>query len=361
MLSVVGFRDLRILCLIILLCLCHTATAQPVLFRDLKEKKKEHKDDRVVLDNGDTLTGEIKKVEFGILYFKSDRAIGTLELDWERIQSIRSSARFEFETSDGNIYIGTIDAEEVPGSLKLRLDTGETLPIRIDEILGIHEMQQSFLGRLSLTLDAGITYTKGNNQTQINVGSTLRYARPRYSLQMNANSIFSGQKGGANTSRHEFNFFGKRDLSLMWDYIAVMSLLHDNQQDLDLRATLGGGFERTFRKTNRTLFAGIMGFAYTRENYVPEKNADRNNVEVLTGISLSTYKFRSSETTAYVLVFPSVTDPGRLRIDTNAYWQWEIVKDLFWKVSAFDNFDNRPPTGSSKNNFGLTTSFGWSF
>jgi len=35
----------------------------------------------------------------------------------------------------------------------------------------------------------------------------------------------------------------------------------------------------------------------------------------------------------------------------------EIVHNLFWKLSVYENFDSRPP----KNDFGVTTSFGWKF
>jgi hypothetical protein len=353
------------LCLVALVSFCVFTpaflSAQPLL-KDLKEKKIEHKDDRVILDNGDTLTGEIKKMEFGILYFKSDRAVGTLELDWVKVQELQSKARYEFETTDGNIHIGIITRKEKqnPGFLEIRLDNGELVETRIAEILRLQEMQQSFVGRLSLTLDAGINFTQGNTQTQINLASTIRYVRPRHSLQMNLNSIFSGQKDSEKTSRHEFSLLAKRDLAYRWNYLGMFSVLHDNQQDLHLRSTFGGGFERTFKETNRTLFSGIIGFVYTRENYSVE-GSDRNNGEILTGVALSTYKFRGSELNGYVLVFPSVTDPGRVRVDTNVYWNWEIVSDLYWKVSAFNNFDSSPPPESPKNNFGVTTSIGWSF
>jgi hypothetical protein len=39
----------------------------------------------------------------------------------------------------------------------------------------------------------------------------------------------------------------------------------------------------------------------------------------------------------------------------------EIVHNLFWKLSVCENFDSRPPTNAPKNDFGVTTSFGWKF
>src|SRR5262245_7922682 len=70
--------------------------------------KIKHKTDVIVMENGDRNTGEIKKMEFGVLYLKSDRAADTLKLDWERVSSLESIARYEFETIRKEVYFGTI-------------------------------------------------------------------------------------------------------------------------------------------------------------------------------------------------------------------------------------------------------------
>jgi hypothetical protein len=43
------------------------------------------KDDVVVLRNGDRITGEIKKIQHGTLYFKPDYALQSVEIDWTRV------------------------------------------------------------------------------------------------------------------------------------------------------------------------------------------------------------------------------------------------------------------------------------
>jgi len=58
-------RFLFLCSLVVLTLLAIPASAQILLHPKLKEKKKEHKDDVVFLDNGDHLTGEIKKMENG--------------------------------------------------------------------------------------------------------------------------------------------------------------------------------------------------------------------------------------------------------------------------------------------------------
>ncbi len=57
------------------------------------------KDDTVRLDNGDRITGEIKKVEYGIMNLKTSD-MGTLYIEWTKIESIKSKKFFEIYLND---------------------------------------------------------------------------------------------------------------------------------------------------------------------------------------------------------------------------------------------------------------------
>ena len=48
------------------------------------------------------------------------------------------------------------------------------------------------------------------------------------------------------------------------------------------------------------------------------------------------------------LRFPSLTDAGRIRFVSNSYVMLEIVHNLFWKLSVYENFDSRPPTSARR-------------
>ena len=340
----------------------HLIQAEPT--EPAKNVKFKHKDDLVILDNGDRITGEIKSVSGGILYIKSDRAVGTLQLDWKTVRYFQSKARFEFETQEGTLYIGYPDPSDKisapDGEIHVRLENNTTIQLKTSDILTVRELQRNFWGRFNLSLDAGITYTQANSQTQVNVQGSLLFTNPRYTFTANVNSLFTSQTDAIDTSRQELVFTGNRYISKPWETFGLAYFLSDNEQELDLRMTLGGGMRRMFMKGNRTRFSGVAGLAYTKESYFnPVDN--RNSLEVLTGIQFSSYRFRGSEINAYMFVYPSLTESGRIRADSNAYWKWELVNDLYWKVSIFGNYDNQPPQGTPKNNFGITSSLGWSF
>ncbi|HET6268105.1 MAG TPA: DUF481 domain-containing protein [Acidobacteriota bacterium] len=326
--------------------------------------KIKHKDDSIVLDNGDHITGEVKKMEHGMLYFKSDRTIGTLQFDWLRIRRIHSRGRYEFELDSGIRLIGIIaedpENKNADGALVLNLSSGDSVSIKLGNILGIREMDRSFLSRVNLSLNAGVTFTQANHNTQFTFQGSIGFVKPNYSLSINANSLFSTQEGAQDINRHELFTSVKRNISTKWSYLGLVDLLHDSELALELRSTVGGGLQRSLVKTNRVDFFVFGGAAYSRENYVGSAQ-DRSNGEFLGGLGLTAYQFRSSEIGAYVIVYPSFTDFGRVRIDTSDYWKWELIKDLYWNVSLFDNYDNNPVPGAPNNNFGVTTSLGWTF
>lgn len=334
---------------------------------DSKKPTQNHSDnDTVFLQNGDRITGEIKSVQNGILFLKTNFSNSTLQLDWLQVRGLESNSTFEFEDKDENFYVGVIliePAKKIPdGRIKVKSNEGSIVELTLVEVIGIHELRRKLHGSLNLDLDAGITFTQGNNQIQTTVQMVLQYSKPRHTWNLNTSSIFSGQSDGTSTSRQEIGGQATRTLSKSWETIGIADLLHDNELDLDLRGTIGGGVQRIFTKTNNKLFAIHGGLAYTRADYSGAAEGTIQNLgEAFAGVSLSIYQFGGSALSSYARIFPSFTDPGRFRVDVYAYWKWQLTDNLYWKLSTFNDFDNGAPPGVEENNFGFTSSIGWSF
>jgi len=334
-------------------------------FGVLNTGKIKHKNDIVLMENGDRNTGEIKKMEFGVLYLKSDRVADTMKLDWVRVVKMESVARYEFETINKELFIGTpaahISDEATSREMKIALDDGSIISLKVADVISIHEMGRSFLSRINLSLDAGGSFTSANKRTETNVNVSTTYRRPKHAFSVNFSSLFGSEPGTEETARHEFQAQGSHYLAPNWDVLFLGALLHDSQQELELRTTLGGGARRMIVQTNRTIFYTVGGAVYTKENYFGDANVDRNNAEALGGLGFSTYRFRGSSLNSTLFVYPSLSDPGRVRIDSYFYWKWYIVSDLYTKISLSDNYDNRPPPGGIHNNLSTTFTVGWSF
>jgi hypothetical protein len=333
--------------------------------KKVKTIKLKHKNDVVVMENGDRNTGEIKKLDFGVLYLKSDRVADTLKLDWKRVIRVQSIARYEFETRQKELYIGVIQADpngEAPaGILRILLDHGPQVEVPIADVISIREIGRSFLSRMNISIDAGMSYTSANNRGQSNINFSGTFNKPRYSGSLDLSSQFSGEPGTEKTSRHEAQLVGRRFIRKRLDALFLAAFLHDKQQDLDLRTTLGGGLEGTLYESNRTIFTVIGGVVYTKEKYSVDESTDRNNAEALGALRFATYRFRGSSLSTQISVFPNLSDPGRIRVDGDFEWKWDIVMDLYWKIGITNNYDNRPPPGGINHNLSITSTVGWSF
>ena len=65
-----------------------------------------------------------------------------------------------------------------------------------------------------------------------------------------------------------------------------------------------------------------------------------------------------------LLVYPSITEFGRFRIEFNGRVRYEVLKDFYISLHVFDHFDGRPggeESEVSKNDYGIEASLTYSF
>jgi hypothetical protein len=53
---------------------------------------KVNRHDTVIMKNGDRLTGEVKKLEQGVLYIETDYFSGSVGVDWLQVEKVESTA-----------------------------------------------------------------------------------------------------------------------------------------------------------------------------------------------------------------------------------------------------------------------------
>ncbi len=72
--------------------------------------------DTVVMKNGDRLTGEVKKLENGVLYVDTDYVSGSIGIDYLQVARIESTGRYQVVLNSGERFSGTIRKEpEIEG------------------------------------------------------------------------------------------------------------------------------------------------------------------------------------------------------------------------------------------------------
>ena len=105
----------------------------------------------------------------------------------------------------------------------------------------------------------------------------------------------------------------------------------------------------------------FLGGLFNYERYVALDG--QNTFEGMLGTTLEWFTFAANESdlTSNLLVLPNFTTSGRWRIDFDIKFRQELFGDFYVSISFYDQFDSKPPTGGTKNDFGSTLALGWDF
>ena len=87
-------------------------------------------------------------------------------------------------------------------------------------------------------------------------------------------------------------------------------------------------------------------------------------MEALFNVAYEVFRYDSPELdlTAQFSVIPNLTDWGRVRSEVSTTLKWELYEDLFWQLTFYNSYDNRPPTDDATNNdYGVITGIALEF
>jgi hypothetical protein len=317
------------------------------------------KTDLVQLRNGDRFTCEVKSLDRGRLRVATDDA-GTIDIEWDKVVRITAAGTFEVETSDGRRYVSAL-ASPTDGRLSVA-GPGGTTTHDFMAIVRITPIRQSFFHRIDGSLDLGFSFVKSSGVTQFTVNTEATYRQPAFELEVTLSSYFTHQKSGEDSDRSSARLGYARLLSRRWE-IGGLALIERNPDlGFDVRTTGAGLFGRRIVQTNRATFTVAGGVAVSREQ--PLTGGATTNVDgvALVDGSFFTYDTPKTDVSYTFLAFPGLSQPGRIRLEPSITARRELFHDFTLAVSAYDSYDNRPPTaGVSRNDVGVTLSVGWTF
>ncbi len=223
----------------------------------------------------------------------------------------------------------------------------------------------SFAERIDVYLAAGYAYTKASGVGQLSFNTSVGYEdmKSRNSLAArNTITDTSDDRTSATRVNLDRAVWRKNRAD---SFRAVFGNYEDNDElDLDYRVGLGAGLGRYFIDTHRSRLFGIAGLqAITEKNRTETGAATNEDVELFLNAGFALWKFTSPELDLdlNLSLYPSITDSGRLRSDTNLRLRWELMDDLFWDITAWASTDNQADkTGRSKD-YSITTGIGWEY
>jgi len=319
-------------------------------------------DDVVVLKNGDRLTGEIKGLQSGELRFKSDYMAESVRLDWSRVERLESKSTFMIWLVDGKLVTDVMRLLPSNSDEVANFVIGSSTRVQQLDVIRIAPADRHFWKRLEGSIDFGFSFTSGNDQYQTQLAATTTYRTSDHSFTASIDSSFSGQTEGDSLRRNQFTFDYRKQLSRRWYVGGLFDLLHSDPQSLDLRTTVGGLVGRNVVQTENTRLSLFGGIAGTREHYSESIGRPRTtNADAIAGADFVTFRFNRTDIRSRFSLFPSLTTPGRMRLQGTSDLRIKIVKDLWWGFHVYENFDSKPPVRADQNDLGVSTSLGWKF
>ena len=329
----------------------------PVMGRD--------KTDVVILKNGDHITGEIKSLERGKMSLSTD-SMGTINIEWEDVERVTSQWVFEVETETGLRTFGSLSPAAESQTMEI---IGESSRNTLNQtsVVRLTQIEAGFMARLEGYVDLGFNFARANRATQWTFGSEVKTRGETRQVRASLSSFFDDRKDVDSTTRNVLTVDYTRFFSGRWLVTGLSSFTQNQELDLDLRSSFGGDLGRHVIQNNRSLLTVRAGAVFTRELFAPTEvdpmGEERSNIEGSGTIAWELFSFQDPEIdiTTTVTVLPSLSDWGRLRADMDTRIRFELFKDFSWSATLFDNYDSRPPEGNETNDFGVTTSVGWSF
>jgi hypothetical protein len=334
--------------------------AAPLLARD--------KTDVLVMKNGDRMSCEVKGLEAGILQVSFDYIDGTTSVDWSKVARVESKQLFLVKTEDGSVYTGTLNTLTTSSGRPVKIEVAESPAqgIEIDQpqIVSLTPTSENFWQRFNGEISSGVTYSKGNQSTVYSLGSETAYVRERWGVRADFDSNLSSNNGATASARNELTVIATRLMPWKnWFYASMTDFLQSSVQGISLQSSLGGGVGRYLKNTNRASISLIGGGAWQNTNY-QQSSAPVSGHNLAAGwvyADAKLFKFSKTNLNLTAGLLPAISDPGRIRLNANASYYVKLFSDLKWNISFYANWDNRPPTGFSSNDYGTSSGLSWTF
>ena len=232
----------------------------------------------------------------------------------------------------------------------------------MQDVVAFEPLEPTFWDRLDITASMGYSFTDSTDIEQFNFDATVEYRTEERSrrLSLYVDRSDTGSNDSSTRRGIEYDTIRFRQATPYftgWQY----SYEDNDALALDYRLLLGATAGREFYPSPFQRLRPFTGIALVREQY---SDSGEENVEMLLGTLFDWYRFSSPEIdlSSSFVVYPSLTDLGRVRSRVDISLRWELVDDLYWQLSFFDDHDSDPPPeSSSKGDYGINTGLGWSW
>lgn len=183
--------------------------------------------DTVFHVNGNILTGDFKKMAYGVVNW-SMSGMGTISLEQVVVNSIKSPKLFEVKLKNGLVYFGSLDSAKLDRKVNVVLTNGKQL-VAIEDIVEVYPLKRSFWLRLSGNFSMGLNYSKGSNVLSTAFSGNLSYRKRKsyWYISWDDNNTF--QADTLSSTKADAAISLQRTLKKMWSIGAGVGLSQNSE------------------------------------------------------------------------------------------------------------------------------------
>lgn len=331
--------------------------------------------DRIVMTNGDRLTGKIVKKEGDSITIQTEAA-GTVKIKWSAVVEVITDEPLSLTMADGNVVEAKLNAED--GKLYIKNAEDKAIPLEKNQLKTVRtpeeqkkfEVEEKRLKDRRLTdfwgttFDAGFSMTAGNSDTRTFTGA-FRAVREtpdnKFTTYANALHVRNSTSG-----RHRITaatvWTGVRydvNINKKWFGFSSGDFEYNKPQKLNLRAVLGGGAGYHAVKKDRVTLDFTGGLTNNYENF--SNGIKRNSAELLFGEEAKIKINPRVRFNNRFVFYPNITRFGNFRALFDASLQTDINSWLGWHLTIGNRYNSRPVSLTEKNDFLMSTGLRFSF
>lgn len=317
--------------------------------------------DSIALINGDRITCEVTLLSRGQLTVKTDDA-GTVVVKWDKIVSIVTLDEFDIGLDDGRHLVGRLEATANGSLAVVDLTGGVTDTVPLSHVVSLARLRARFWEQLEGSVDLGASYTQSSGVAQTYFDGTATYRQPAFAATVLGSFSVTSKPDEEDSSRSLVQFGYMRYRANRW-VVTPFGLVESNRDlGFDLRSTGAFTYGRFLVQSNGGQLLLSGGLSVGREQPIDTDAVTNVDAVMAFSGSVFNYDFPKTNIDVNVLVFAALKNAGRYRINTNAKFRREIVRNLNFSISAYDYYDTRPlSTAADTNDVGYSLSIGWTF
>lgn len=318
------------------------------------------KTDTIIHINGNIMTGEIKKLAYGVITWSMD-GMGTISFEEIKVNTMISKKRFEIKLKTGDVFFGSLGASTIERTVNIIVEDKQEL-VNIEDIVEIYPIKKSFWVRLSGNFSLGFNFSKGSDVGTLAFSGNLDYRISKNYFYLDWDDNITYQGDTLNTTKADVSISWEHFLKKKgWSSLTGIELSQNSSLGTKLRLGLTGNVLRDIIYNDWNRFNVGAGLSITQETPYDDSGVS-NDLAGLFLINWKVYKMTSPKITvnSNITFLPYLTD-DRYRANFNLNPQVSLISDDF-KIgfSFYYSYDSNPSSDAANVDHGINLQFTYS-